>query len=49
MQEGEGVDGLVESAGEAAEDEDCVLLGLGELVSCCVWYDFWRNSNLWVV
>ena len=27
VQEGEGVDGLVESAGEAAEDEDCVLLG----------------------
>ena len=36
VQEGEGVDGLVESAGEAAEDEDCVLLEW-VLVSYCVW------------
>ena len=31
------MDGLVESAGEAAEDEDRVLLGWEELVSYYVW------------
>ena len=39
VQEGEGVDGLVESAGEAAEDEDRVLLEW-VLVSYYIWQDF---------